>query len=147
MQSQSANVSNDELCSVASAHNMPRPAQPLRRTGRKILVADDSRDAAESCAMLLSLDGHEVVVACDGATAWEYFQQFKPDVAILDISMPTMSGDEIARCIRRSGEHRTVLLIAMSGWVRDSDKLRSYEAGFDHYLAKPVDYEALSRLL
>jgi two-component system CheB/CheR fusion protein len=118
-----------------------------KRTGRRILVADDNRDAAESCAMLLSLDGHEVVAACDGAIAWEYFQQFKPDVAILDISMPTMSGDDIARCIRRNREHDTALLIAISGWVRDTDKMRSYEAGFDHYLAKPVDYEALSRLL
>jgi two-component system CheB/CheR fusion protein len=147
MLSQPANFLTDELCSLAPAHNVPHPAQPLRRTGRKILVADDNRDAAESCAMLLSLDGHEVVAACDGALAWEYFQQFKPDVVILDISMPTMSGDEIARCIRASREYRTVLLIAMSGWVRDSDKLRSYEAVFDHYLAKPMDYEALSRLL
>jgi CheY-like chemotaxis protein len=144
---QPAKVSVDEHDLVPPARSMPRHGQHLGRKPRRILVADDNRDAAESCALLLSLDGHEVVFACDGATAWDRFQQFDPDTAILDIAMPTMSGHELARCIRRNRERRAVLLIALSGWVRDSDRLRCFEAGFDHYLAKPVDYEELNRLL
>ncbi|HVY80260.1 MAG TPA: response regulator [Steroidobacteraceae bacterium] len=144
MLSPSANQSIDER--QVPAHDT-RAHCGSRRKPKRILVADDNRDAAESCALLLSMDGHEVVSACDGASAWDCFQRFEPDVAILDIAMPSMSGHELARCIRRSREHRRVLLIAISGWVRASDRDRCFEAGFDHYLAKPVDYEELNRLL
>jgi CheY-like chemotaxis protein len=114
---------------------------------RRVLVADDNEDAGESLAMLLRLDGHEVHVAGDGNSAMTLFDSMNPDVAILDIGMPGLSGYDVANRIRsrESGQH--VMLIAVTGWGQDADKARASQAGFDHHFTKPVEPEALSALL
>jgi signal transduction histidine kinase/CheY-like chemotaxis protein len=114
---------------------------------RRILLADDNRDAAETLAILLRLEGHEVELAHDGEQAIRSFEAGRHDVALLDIGMPNASGYEVARQIRAEPEGRRVLLIAITGWAQDGDKLQSREAGFDHHLAKPIEPGALFRLL
>jgi len=119
----------------------------MQASARHILVADDDPDAAESLAILLELDGHHSIYATDGATALQLFEQTKPDVVLLDIGMPRCSGHDVARRIRALAAEKRVLLIAVTGWARDSDRARSYAAGFDHHLSKPVDYDVLASLL
>jgi CheY-like chemotaxis protein/two-component sensor histidine kinase len=114
---------------------------------RRILLADDNRDAAETLAILLRLEGHEVELAHDGQAALRSYEAHRHDVALLDIGMPNANGYEVARQIRASPEGRNVLLIAITGWAQDDDRLESREAGFDHHLAKPIEPETLLRLL
>jgi PAS domain S-box-containing protein len=114
---------------------------------RRILVADDNRDAAESLAILLRLEGHAVDLAHDGQAALQAFAQRRPDVALLDIGMPRTNGLEVAREIRSRPGGQDVLLIAITGWAQDSDKERSRAAGFDHHLTKPIEPDALIELL
>lgn len=112
---------------------------------RRILVADDNRDAAESLATLFGLDGDEVRVAHDGAEAVELEARFAPDVVVLDIGMPILNGYDAARRIRARGSK--ALLIALTGWGQDNDKRSSREAGFDFHLVKPAEPETLRALL
>ena len=116
-------------------------------TNKRILLADDNRDAAESLAIILRLEGHEVELAHDGAAALRAFEQHRPDVALLDIGMPGANGYEVARRIRATPQGEAVLLIAITGWAQDSDRAQSRDAGFDHHLTKPVEPEALIGLL
>ena len=130
------------------------PAAPARARGpvesapgRRILIADDNRDAAESLAMLLSLDGHEVTVVHDGQQAWAAFQTGRPEIALLDIGMPVLSGYEVARRVRQGSLGRAVTLIAITGWGQDGDKARALAAGFNHHFTKPIEPEMLAELL
>ncbi len=116
-------------------------------TRRRILVADDNRDAAESLAMLLEMAGHEVRVANLGRAALSLAQVFRPDTALLDIGMPDMSGYEVAQCLRGEPWAANILLIALTGWGQDSDRRRALEAGFDHHLIKPIDPDQLAGLI
>jgi DNA-binding response OmpR family regulator len=113
----------------------------------RVLVADDNEDAGESLAMLLRLDGHEVHVASNGNDAMTMFDRLNPDVAILDIGMPGLSGYDVASRIRDRETGRHAMLIAVTGWGQETDKTRASEAGFDHHFTKPVEPEALSALL
>lgn len=113
---------------------------------QRILVADDNRDAAESLAMLLTLDGHQVEVASNGAEAIDMFQRSQPGIAILDIGMPGLNGYEVARRIRKAATG-AVLLIAVTGWGQDADRARAAESGFDHHFTKPVEPTVLSDLI
>ncbi len=114
---------------------------------KRILLADDNRDAAESLAIILRLEGHEVDLAHDGASALRSFESRRPDVALLDIGMPGANGYEVARRIRSTPAGGDVLLIAITGWAQDSDRAQSRAAGFDHHLTKPVEPETLIGLL
>jgi CheY-like chemotaxis protein len=114
---------------------------------RRVLVADDNRDAGETMAMLLRLDGHEVHVATDGLQAVEMFAREQPEVVILDIGMPGLSGHEVARRIRDQCGERAVTLIAVTGWGQKADKDRAAASGFDHHFTKPVEPTVLSALL
>jgi PAS domain S-box-containing protein len=116
-------------------------------TAKRILLADDNRDAAESLAIILRLEGHEVELAHDGSAALRAFSERRPDVALLDIGMPKVDGYEVARQIRAAPAGRGVTLIAITGWAQDSDKARSRAAGFDHHLTKPIEPDALIGLL
>jgi PAS domain S-box-containing protein len=116
-------------------------------SGRRILLADDNRDAAESLAIILRLEGHEVDLAHDGHAALLAWTEHKPDIALLDIGMPKTSGLDVARQIRAAPDGKDVLLIAITGWAQDSDKEQSRAAGFDHHLTKPIEPEALITLL
>ncbi len=114
---------------------------------RRVLVADDNRDAGDTLAMLLRLDGHEVHVATDGLEAVEMFARLQPDVVILDIGMPGLSGHEAARRIREQSGGQEVTLIAVTGWGQKADKDRAVASGFDHHFTKPVEPTVLSALL
>jgi PAS domain S-box-containing protein len=123
------------------------PEAPEPRSARRVLIADDNQDGAESLAMLLRLSGNEVFVAHTGTDALELASQERPHVAILDIGMPGLSGYEVAECIRREAWGARVTMIAVTGWGQDDDKRRAQVAGFDHHLTKPVDLEVLTQLL
>jgi signal transduction histidine kinase len=135
----------------ASRASIAEPAARAALNGhaahKRILLADDNRDAAESLAIILRLEGHEVELAHDGSAALESFALRRPDVALLDIGMPKINGYEVAREIRARPEGDAVLLIAITGWAQDSDRARSRDAGFDHHLTKPVEPETLIELL
>jgi CheY-like chemotaxis protein/two-component sensor histidine kinase len=121
-----------------------RASNPRRR---RVLVADDNRDAGESLAMLLRLDGHEVQLAFDGPEALALFDRMKPEIAILDIGMPGLTGYEVAQRIRARRPAPPVTLIAVTGWGQETDKARAAESGFDHHFTKPLEPEALTALL
>ncbi len=115
--------------------------------GKRILLADDNRDAAESLAIILRLEGHHVELAHDGQAALDKFAEQPPDVALLDIGMPRQDGYEVARCIRQMPAGQHVKLIAVTGWAQDTDKARAQAAGFDHHLTKPIEPDVLIGLL
>jgi CheY-like chemotaxis protein len=112
-----------------------------------VLVVDDSRDGAESLALLLRLKGHDVRVAHDGLAALEAARANRPDLAILDIGMPGMDGYELAQRLREEPGLAKLVLVALTGWGQAEDRRRSQEAGFNHHLTKPADPAALERLL
>jgi PAS domain S-box-containing protein len=114
---------------------------------RRVLIADDNRDGAESLAMILELAGHEVLTAHTGPEALQMAAQHRPQVAILDIGMPGMSGYEVAQQIRREAWGVHMRLIAVTGWGQEDDRRQAQRAGFDHHLTKPVDPAALEELL
>jgi len=116
------------------------------RTVLRVLVVDDDVDSAEMMAMLLRLMGHETFVANTGEDAVASTAEQQPHVLLLDISLPDINGYEVARRIRAEHGH-SVRLIALSGWGEEEDRRRAREAGFDHYLTKPAEPEALERLL
>ena len=109
--------------------------------------ADDNRDAADSLATVLSMMGHEVNVAYDGVEAVAAVQAVDPDVVMLDIGMPRMDGHEACRRIRELPGRADSVLIAVTGWGQDEDRLRSQEAGFDLHLTKPLDPAAIESVL
>ena len=115
--------------------------------GRRVLVVDDNRDAADSLGMMLRYAGAEVRVEYDGLSALEALLDCTPDVVLLDIGMPRLNGCDLARTIRSDPVHGGVLLVALTGWGQAADRLRSHEAGIDHHLVKPVDFEILQELL
>ncbi|PKO66364.1 MAG: hypothetical protein CVU22_16095 [Betaproteobacteria bacterium HGW-Betaproteobacteria-16] len=117
----------------------------LRRL--QILIADDNVDLAESFAELLRASGHEVEVAHDGEAALHMARTRVPDIALLDIGMPKRDGYEVARQLRRSEDTREILLVAISGWGLETDKAIAEQAGFDHYLVKPVEPAELVKIL
>ena len=125
----------------------PASRTPSTLLRRKILVADDNRDAANALALLLRLAGHDVRVAHDGQGALTLAREFQPDCAVLDIGMPDLNGYEVARRLRHTTFGKHVRLIALTGWGQDDDKRRARDAGFDHHLTKPVDRERLDALL
>ena len=124
-----------------------RPPKSRPLAGRRVVVVDDHRDAAESLEMLLRLMGAEVRTAGDGVTALETISEHGPSVVLLDIGLPDMDGYEVARLARQQPGGSDLTLIALTGWGQDEDRRLSREAGIDHHLVKPVDFAALERLL
>jgi len=127
----------------------PVPSAAPAATGqlRRVLVADDNQDAADSLAEALSLAGHEVRVAFDGPSALRLFHEFQPEAALLDIGMPGMNGYELASAIRSSPQGAATLLVAITGWGQQRDRAAARQAGFDFHYTKPVDLEQLLRLV
>ena len=125
------------------------PAHPEATggSGRRLLVVDDNRDAADSLALLLGLDGHDVRVAYTGRQALGVAREFLPDVAILDLGLPDLSGYDVARQMRLEPGLAGVQLIALSGWGQDEHQQQAREAGFDQHLIKPADPDELLALL
>ncbi len=127
---------------------MPNVVMENSISPRRVLVADDNADAADTTAELLRLDGHEVMAVYDGLQAVEAARLFQPEVAILDINMPVMDGYEAALELRRQhGAARRLLLVALTGRTDPLDKERSRQSGFDRHLTKPAPGEALCELI
>lgn len=118
-----------------------------RLARRRILVVDDNEDSANSLSLLLTLMGNEVRVVHDGQTAVTAAGDFSPDVILLDIGLPRLNGYEACRGIRQQPGGSRPVIVACTGWGQDEDRRRSLEAGFNHHLVKPVDPEALEKLL
>ncbi len=118
-----------------------------RPVSRRVLIADDNRDAAESLAMLLRMDGHDVKVVHSGKEALAAFSVMQPEVALLDVGMPELNGYEVARRVRQGSLGRAVILIAVTGWGQDKDKAQALAAGFNHHFTKPIEPDRLRDLL
>jgi two-component system, OmpR family, response regulator len=118
-----------------------------KATGLRILIAEDYEDGAESMALLLRLSGHQVAIARNGTAALEFARINKPDVVLLDLGLPLMSGFDVARKLSGPRPCRTPLLIAVTGWGREEDRRNAREAGIDLHLLKPVDPVALQCIL
>jgi signal transduction histidine kinase len=121
----------------AEAHGSTKP--------RQVLVVDDNSDAADSLAELVKMFGHSAEVAYDGTTALEKMRANPPDVLLCDLGLPGLTGYEIARALRMDGSN--IRLIAVSGYAQPEDIARASEAGFERHIAKPIDPEAVRRLL
>jgi len=117
---------------------------PLKR---RVLVADDNRDAADSLAMLLRMEGHDVRVVYDGVKAIEAIRANPPEIALLDIGMPEMNGYDVARTVRETFPKDALRLIAVTGWGQKHDVTRALDAGFDCHFTKPIDPSSVAALL
>ena len=114
---------------------------------RRILIADDNVDSAESLAMLLRLQGHQVEVVHDGAEALRRLEELRPQLALIDIGMPRINGYEVARRTRAAPWGASIRLFALTGWGQEQDRQEALDAGFDHHLVKPVDTVVLMQRL
>jgi CheY-like chemotaxis protein len=113
----------------------------------RILCVDDNRDAATVMAMLLKANGSEAITAHDGLAAVAAAEEFRPDVVLLDLGLPGIDGYEVARRIREQPWANEVVLVALTGWDREEDKLRLKEANFNFHMVKPVEHPAIEKLL
>jgi PAS domain S-box-containing protein len=139
------------LCRPSSAHaesasqGIPSAASNGRQ--RRILIVDDNVDAATSLAMLLTMRGHDVIVAHDGLEAIEKTQRFAPEIVMMDLGMPKLDGIEAARRLRALPGGSAFRLVALTGWGQETDRERTRQAGFDAHLVKPADPETLAAVL
>lgn len=113
----------------------------------QVLVVDDNRDAADSLLTLFQLEGYAVRAAYDGAQALAAVDAVWPQLIVMDLGMPGMDGYEAARQIRQKAQGRDVLMLALTGWGQGDARQRTAQAGFDHHLTKPVDFDAIAALL
>jgi PAS domain S-box-containing protein len=114
---------------------------------RRILIVDDNRDAADSLAMLMEITGNTTYVAHDGIEAIEEIEKHRPEVVLLDIGLPGLTGHEVCRRVRQQPWGKNIVMIALTGWGQEDDRRKSEEAGFNGHLVKPVDYDKLLELL
>jgi len=129
---------------VLNREDIRIPTVPVARAnvgapGKRVLIADDNVDACESIAMILRVYGYDVRCVYDGPSVLQTAASYRPDVVILDIGLPGMSGYEVARRLRQLSEFRRTPLVAVTGYGQDDDRRRSQEAGFDYHLIKPID--------
>jgi PAS domain S-box-containing protein len=135
------------LCDTHStADDSSSPAQRVH-AATSILIVDDNQDAADSLAMMLRLEGHDVRVANDGPQALALVQEMQPAVVVLDIGLPNMSGYEVARRLKSMPLKTNVRLIALTGYGQDDDLRAAFDAGFEQHLTKPVDPAELLRAI
>jgi len=137
---------------VAAAGMLPAAATAPAETKRanaplQILVVDDNSDSAESLAAILRLQGHQVATALSGLAALEGAVRQRPDVVLLDIGMPGITGIEVAKRLRAQTALSNTVLVAVTGYGRPVDVQQTKEAGFDHHLVKPINYDQLDSLL
>jgi len=114
---------------------------------RDVLVVDDNKAAAESICRLLELRGHDVSVAYDGPMALEKMRENEAEVVLLDIGLPGMDGYEVARNMRAAYGHNPLILVALTGYGQEEDKLKATQAGFDYHLTKPVGLADIEEVL
>jgi PAS domain S-box-containing protein len=132
---------------MTAAEPPTAPAATTRGPRRRILVVDDNRDAALSLSLLLGILGHEVRMAHDGEQGAAAAAAFRPELILMDLGMPTLDGYEAARRIRAEAGGDEPFLVALTGWGAEDDRRRTHTAGFDRHLVKPVDSDALTRII
>ena len=110
-------------------------------------MVDDNVDTATSLEVLLTIHGHEARVAHDGLEAIAAAERWHPEVVLLDIGLPTLTGHEVCRRIRDQPWGRDMVIVALTGWGQERDRRQSGDAGFDHHLVKPVTFATLMELL
>jgi CheY-like chemotaxis protein len=134
---------------VAMAEQLRVPASAVAPSlvSRRVLVVDDNADSAESLALLLRVEGHLVETAYDGRAAVELAERFQPDAILLDLGMPGMNGYDVCEEIRSQPWGRSILMVAQTGWGQAQDRARTFEAGFDAHLTKPIDPEVVQEML
>jgi len=130
----------------ATNNGQPDSAKPQSQ-GQRVLIVDDNVDAAISLSVLVNLLGHDSKTAHNGPDGLTVAQSYQPDVIILDIGLPGMSGYELSRKLRSEPSLRDTTLIALTGWGTEDDKRQAAEAGFDFHLTKPVDLDAISSII
>ncbi|HVE48474.1 MAG TPA: PAS domain S-box protein [Casimicrobiaceae bacterium] len=113
----------------------------------RVLIVDDNVDAVQSVAILLQSCGHEVTTAHDGPAALAAAFEAQPDVVLLDLGLPGLNGYEVAKRLREHAVLRDVMLVAMTGYGLPADRQRTEEAGFDHHLIKPAEFEQLQQII
>ena len=131
-----------------AAPPIPRTATP-RHDQRllRVLIVDDNEDLIEMLSAIVTDLGHEVRKALDGGSAVDAATSYHPDLVLLDLGLPVLSGIEVARELRRRPETSRVCLVAITGWGAPEDRARTCEAGFNHHLTKPVDPEELIQVI
>jgi CheY-like chemotaxis protein len=133
---------------VAASVASPGPASFARSTtALRVLVVDDNRDGANALVRLLRCMGHEVAAAYDGRTALERAKVFEPGVVLLDLGMPGVDGFEVCEGLRAHTWTQRPCIVALTGWGREGDLVRTKNAGFDAHLVKPIDGDALVEVL
>jgi signal transduction histidine kinase/ActR/RegA family two-component response regulator len=131
---------------VAAAQASPAVAA-APGTGRRLLLVEDHTDSRHMVRQLLEADGHTVFEAEDGPSGLEKAREVRPDAVLLDIGLPGLDGYAVARTLRATAEGRGLLLIALTGYGLQEDRLRALQAGFDEHLVKPVDLHRLREVL
>jgi CheY-like chemotaxis protein len=124
-----------------------RRANAESGAGRRVLIVDDYPSVASSMSKLLALVGHVVAVAHDGESALVRAREFRPEVVLLDIGLPLGDGFSVAEQLRTLPGLERVVLVALTGSGDDRDRRRAWSSGFDHFLLKPVDLDALQRVI
>jgi len=127
--------------------NFGSETPPVFPPSHRILVVDDKIDGARSLAMILSMQGHQVETAYDGPSAIEAVRTFGPEIVLLDIGLPGMSGYEVAKHLQLEPGRDKMIVVALTGYGQDEDKLRAIEAGFDSHLVKPTSLQALASVI
>ena len=138
------------LPGLPAPHTPPPPA--VLKTARipnprRLLIVEDHPDVAESLALILRCDDHEVRIAHDGPAALQVLNKFKPDVVLLDVGLPGMDGYQVARRMREEAPESNLTIIALSGYGQAEDHSQSMQAGCDAHLVKPVHPNVLRSML
>jgi CheY-like chemotaxis protein/two-component sensor histidine kinase len=131
-----------EAAPTSDERGAPPPPEPAR-----LLLVEDNVEAADAFRMLLHRLGHDVEVVHDGPAALDAVRDHAPELAILDIGLPGMSGYEVARKIRGSRRTPQPMLVALTGYGRDEDRAHALASGFDQHLVKPVELDVLQNVL
>jgi CheY-like chemotaxis protein len=128
---------------VTAPVTVPQGAGPALR----LLLVDDSVDAATAMSLLLESDGYDVRIAHEAVHALEIAAQFEPEIVLLDLGLPGMDGFQLAQEMRKRAATANALLIAVTGYGQAADRQRTHEAGFDHHLVKPVSSDEIQRVI
>jgi PAS domain S-box-containing protein len=133
--------------STAPAPDTADPHQVLKQAVRRILIADDNADAAQSLAGILRSQGHETYIAANGRQAIELAETYRPQTIFMDLGMPLLDGLQATRQIRAQPWGKSIFIAALTGWGQPGDRIRSRKAGMDIHLVKPIDLPAIAKVL
>lgn len=134
-------------CSDSDTDKGNLPMASGQEEGRKIVIVDENRAAADALGVHLQAAGHQVLITSSGKEAWQACKEFAPTTMIVDIGLPRLNGFQLARRIRRTGWGTRAMLIAVTGWERSGDTELAKFVGFDHYCEKPIDFTEIERLV